>query len=452
MTTPNEPIDPTATPSRGSGDEPTTELPQAEIHAAPIPSPPEAPAPQWYDGGGAEHTQPLPFASTQSADEVKPFFSRRAGIAAIIVAAMLAGGAAGVGGAAWANAWSDDNQSPASTDTTITPGASINGSPSGIEQVAAKVLPSVVQINVSGQGESGSGSGIVLSADGMILTNNHVVVVAGQGGTISVSMNNGRVYPAKLIGTDPITDSAVIQAQGIDGLTPASLGRSSNLKVGETVLAIGAPYGLSSTVTQGIISALNRPVQVDEGGSNGNNFNPFAPQQQQTPSLSTTYPAIQTDAAINPGNSGGALVDLSGSVVGMNSSIQTASSGSTGSVGLGFAIPIDELLPIINQIIHHQTPTHARLGVSVGSAASTSTQLGALVASVDPNGVAKGAGIKTGDLITKVNDAVVTNGDSLVATIRGHRPGDNVSLTYIRGGQTSTVKVTLGSDAASKNS
>ena len=424
MTTPQEPIDPDSTPTA-----------------------------QWYEGNGVEHTQPLPFVETEDAEASKPFFSRRAGIAAIVVAAMLAGGAAGVGGAAWANAWSDDGSSSSSADPNAATSVPTTGTTSTIEQVAAKVLPSVVQINVSGQGESGSGSGIVLSADGMILTNNHVVVVAGQGGTISVSMNNGRVYPAKLIGTDPVTDSAVIQAQGISGLTPATLGHSGNLKVGQTVLAIGSPYGLSSTVTQGIVSALNRPVQVDEGGSNGNNFDPFAPQQPQSPSLSATYPAIQTDAAINPGNSGGALVDLSGSVVGMNSSIQTASSGgSNGSVGLGFAIPIDELLPIINQIVHHETPTHARLGVSVGSAAANSTQLGALVASVDPNGVAKGAGIKTGDLITKVNDAVVTNGDSLVATIRGHRPGDDVTLTYVRGGRTESVKVTLGSDAASKKS
>jgi hypothetical protein len=153
-------------------------------------------------------------------------------------------------------------------------------------------------------------------------------------------------------------------------------------------------------------------VQVNEAGSNDNS-NPFAPQQQSQ-SLSATYPAIQTDAAINPGNSGGALVDLNGSVVGMNSSIQTASSGGNGSVGLGFAIPIDELLPIINQMVHHQTPTHARLGVSVGNAASNSSQLGALVSKVDPSGVAQGAGLKSGDLITKVNSAVVINADSLV--------------------------------------
>ena len=444
MTTPHEPIEPTGASAAGTGDEPTTDIP-----VTPAPASGDQSGTQWYDGT-TETTQPLPFVPAQSDAADKPFLSRRGGLAALIVAAVLAGGAAGVGGAAWVD-WSDQS----TPSSVVNPNASLDtatGSTGSVtEKVAAKVLPSVVQINVTGQSESGSGSGIVLSADGMILTNNHVVVVAAQGGSISVSMNDGKVYAAKLVGTDPVTDSAVIQAQGISGLTPAILGHSGNLKVGQSVLAIGAPYGLSSTVTQGIISALNRPVQVDEGGSNGNNFNPFAPQQQ-TPSLSTTYPAIQTDAAINPGNSGGALVDMAGDVVGMNSSIQTASSGSTGSVGLGFAIPIDELLPIINQIVHHQTPTHARLGVSVGNAAANSSQQGALVASVDPKGVAKSAGLKVGDLITKVNNAVVTNGDSLVATIRGHRPGDKVTLAFIRNGQSDTVDVVLGSDAASKNS
>ncbi|GAC1380509.1 MAG: trypsin-like peptidase domain-containing protein [Marmoricola sp.] len=430
MTTPHEPVDPTGAPADRSDAEPTTE---------------------WYDGS-TESTRPLPFVPSAGEGVEKPFLSRRGGVVAVIVAAVLAGGAAGVGGAVWANDWSDQNTSSTVIDPNAAASETAAGAGSSVtERVAAKVLPSVVQINVAGPNESGSGSGIVLSADGVILTNNHVVVIAAQGGSISVSMNNGKVYPAKLIGTDPVTDSAVIQAQGLSGLTPATLGHSTNLKVGQTVLAIGAPYGLSSTVTGGIISALNRPVQVDESGSNGNNFNPFAPQQQ-TPSLSTTYPAIQTDAAINPGNSGGALVDMTGNVVGMNSSIQTASSGSTGSVGLGFAIPIDELLPIINQIVHHQTPTHARLGVSVGNAAGNSSQQGALVASVDPKGVAKTAGLKTGDLITKVDNEVVTNGDSLVATIRGHRPQDKVTLTYIRNGKTETVDVVLGSDAASKNS
>ncbi|HWU33128.1 MAG TPA: trypsin-like peptidase domain-containing protein, partial [Marmoricola sp.] len=223
-----------------------------------------APTPQWYNGEGSEHTQPLPFVEAQS-EPTKPFFSRRAGVLATIAVAFIVGGAAGVGGATWANAWSKQSNEPAAP-TAVSSTAALDGvaPTSNIEQVAAKVLPSVVEIKVSGSTESGSGSGIILSSDGMILTNNHVVVVAANGGTISVSMNDGRLYPAKLVGTDPVTDSAVIQVQGLTGLTPATLGHSSTLKVGQTVLAIGSPFGLSSTVTQGIVSALNRPVQVNE--------------------------------------------------------------------------------------------------------------------------------------------------------------------------------------------
>ena len=172
------------------------------------------------------------------------------------------------------------------------------------------MLPSVVKINVSGSEGSGSGSGIILSSDGEILTNNHVAAIAGDGGTMSVSFNDGSTAKASVVGTDPLTDTAVIKAEGVSGLTPATIGKSADLKVGESVVAIGSPFGLDSTVTSGIVSALNRPVDVGSDGD-GN---------------STTYPAIQTDAAINPGNSGGALVDLDGNVVGINSSIRTASS------------------------------------------------------------------------------------------------------------------------------
>jgi putative serine protease PepD len=232
--------------------------------------------------------------------------------------------------------------------------------------------------------------------------------------------------------------------------------------VGQQVIAIGSPYGLSSTVTSGIVSALNRPVSVetDESPQQGQGqlpFDPFGGQQQQQQPQSqldptTTYPAIQTDAAINPGNSGGPLVDTAGRVVGINSSIRTADSGSGGSIGLGFAIPIDEVLPIINQIRDGETPTHARLGVTVSSVSTDSTQQGARVRSVDPNGVAQSAGLKAGDVITKVDDQVIDDPDSLVATVRGHRPGDSVQLTYLRGGTTKTVTVKLGSDENTRSS
>ncbi len=225
-----------------------------------------------------------------------------------------------------------------------------------VEQVAAAVLPSVVKLDVSNGQQAGSGSGIILSSDGQILTNNHVAEVAGNGGQITVSFSDGTHAPATIVGTDPLTDTAVVQAEGVSGLTPATIGSSSDVAVGEEVVAIGSPFGLDATVTSGIVSALARPVNVGSDAA-GN---------------ATVYPAIQTDAAINPGNSGGPLVDLQGHVIGINSSIQSTSTtgGESGSIGLGFAIPIDEVLPVIDQMKNGETPTHAKLGVSVEDVAT----------------------------------------------------------------------------------
>jgi putative serine protease PepD len=373
------------------------------------------------------------------------------------------GGVAGVGGAAAYDAFRTDsattsngnrdlsatpNPNASSTDNTTSSGA--------IETVAAKVLPSVVQINVTGQSEAGTGSGIVLTSDGTILTNNHVAAVAGTTGTISVNFADGTTAKAKIVGTDPVTDLAVIKAQGVSGLTPAQIGKSSQLKVGESVVAIGSPFGLGATVTSGIVSALDRAVSVaaSQGGSQGGSQ---TPQQSQTTDPTTTYPAIQTDAAINPGNSGGPLVNLQGQVVGINSSIRTSGGSSSteqgGSIGLGFAIPMDEVLPVVNQLRAGQTPTHARLGVSVSSNTTKNTSAtGALVKTVANGGAGASAGLKPGDVITKVDKQIIDSSDSLVATVRGHRPGDTVTITVIRNGTTKTVTATLGSDAGSTSS
>jgi putative serine protease PepD len=370
----------------------------------------------------------------------------------VVAASLLVGGAAGVGGAAAWNQWGSNGAgSGSATGGTTT--ASVVDTPTkpaadgSVQQVAQEVLPSVVKIDVAGPQEAGSGSGIVLSSDGKILTNNHVVAIAGNSGKIEVSFNDGTTAPAKVLGTDPLTDTAVIQAQGVSGLTPATIGKSSDLAVGQGVVAIGSPFGLESTVTSGIVSALNRPVDVGSD-SQGN---------------STVYPAIQTDAAINPGNSGGPLSDLNGHVVGINSSIRTAgtttTSGASGSIGLGFAIPIDEVMPIVQQMENGQQPTHARLGISV-SDASSGTGLsgsagqaldlseGAQVRQVNAGSTAAQAGLRTGDVITKVDDHQISDADSLVATIRSYRPGDKVTVTYQRGGQSHTVQLTLDSDAS----
>jgi putative serine protease PepD len=417
----------------------------------------EQPPPAAPDDG---HTRPLPPFQQRTSTTTAPV--RRSGgiTAAVLAGSLLLGGAAGVGGAAWYDAWQGD--APATTASATGPVKVSNAAtlPSGsVEKVAASVLPSVVKINVSGSSGSGSGSGIVLSKDGNILTNNHVVSLAGDGGTITVNLNDGSTTKAKVIGTDPVTDMAVIKAEGMSDLVPATIGKSSDLQVGQSVVAIGSPYGLNSTVTTGIVSALNRPVSVSTEQEQVPQFPGFGEQQQQqqqSPAdLSTTYPAIQTDAAINPGNSGGPLVDLSGRVVGVNSSIRTSDGGSTesgGSIGLGFAIPIDEVLPIVNQIIDGQKPTHARLAVSVSDVQGDTLTQGAQVQTVENGGAADKAGLEKGDVVTKVDDQVIDGSESLVATIRGHRPGDKVTLTYVRSGKTHTTSAALGSDASSSAS
>jgi len=422
-------------------------------HQSQAPQPHQHPYAAPY--AGPEHTRPLqvPYerasaaAPTAPAPAAPPRQRRRTGFAAAVVTtSLLVGGGAGVAGAAlWSSQHDNDATSPAagrSTSPVVNTPAAATGDGS-VESVAAKVLPSVVEIDVAGPQGSGSGSGIILSSDGQILTNNHVVELAGDSGSLAVKFNDGSHAKATILGTDPLTDTAVIQAEDVSGLTPATIGSSDSLQVGQSVVAIGSPFGLDATVTSGIVSALNRPVDVGSDGQ-GN---------------STVYPAVQTDAAINPGNSGGPLVDMNGNVVGINASIQTTGSGQmggeSGSIGLGFAIPIDEVMPVIDQMSKGETPTHARLGISVEDVASNNGALvedGAQVRQVNAGSAADGAGLEDGDVITKVDDHVITGADSLVATVRSYRPGDEVTVTYTRGGEEHTVTLKLDSDADSSNS
>jgi len=366
-------------------------------------------------------------------------------IAAILAAALVVGGLAGLVGAAGFTAVDDLVGSDTSTSTaprSSSPVVDRKDDPAddSVEKVAASVLPSVVKINVRGSQGEGSGSGIIISSDGEILTNNHVASV-GEGGEMSVSFNDGTAKRATILGTDPLTDLAVIKAQDVSGLQPATIGRSTSVAVGENVVAIGSPFGLEATVTSGIVSAVNRPVSV--GSSEGEQSPGSAPPQD------TTYPAIQTDAAINPGNSGGPLVDLNGDVVGINSSIRTASSGveSGGSIGLGFAIPITNIWPIVQQLRAGDTATHAKMGVEVNDAASDDGLLtGAGVQGVTDGSAADKAGLEKGDVITKVDDVIIPDSNSLVAMVRGHRPGDEVTLTVVRDDKPRTLQVTLDED------
>ncbi|MFE6506264.1 trypsin-like peptidase domain-containing protein [Nocardioides sp. NPDC057767] len=419
--------------------------------------PPQQPSgtpPQWtLPAPPAGSTQPPagPFATPPTQTSVMPSVPGAPGtppkkrtlgrtglVAAVLAGALVAGGTAGVGGAAIYDALSGDGTIGGANTPATSQVVDAKAPEGSIEKVSAKVLPSVVKIEVTSQQGSGSGSGVVISSDGTILTNNHVVELAANGGTVTVDFNDGTKASAEVLGTDPLTDTAVIKAKDVSGLTPITIGKSANLTVGQSVVAIGSPFGLDSTVTTGIVSALNRPVNVgvDQNGA------------------ATVYPAVQTDAAINPGNSGGALVDLNGNLVGINASIRSggASSEDAGSIGIGFAIPIDEIRPIVEQLEKGEQATHAQFGISVSDAPAAqngqNSVTGAQVQEVSSGSTAEKAGLQKGDIITKVDDHVITGSDSLVATVRSYRPDDEVDVTWSRDGEERTEKVTLDSDAS----
>jgi putative serine protease PepD len=380
---------------------------------------------------------------------------RKRGRGMVVVATALVAGLLGGGvGAAGSYALADNNATNSSSPSSVA-AAPISASTSGsVAAVAKKMLPSVVSINASNGQESGTGTGVILDTAGHILTNNHVVVPSLSGGKLSVTLNDGRTVAATLVGRDAVSDLAVIKVSGVSNLTPATLGDSGSLVVGQSVVAIGSPLGLSGTVTSGIVSALDRPVRTaseDEEQQQQQQQNPFGGGTGQAPSTSTSQAtvvdAIQTDAAINPGNSGGPLVDMAGNVVGINSSIASlgSSSGSSqsGSIGLGFAIPVNVVKPIVEQLIDTGKATHALLGVSIGDAADSA---GAKVSAVTANGAGEKAGIRAGDVITKVGSRETPDADSVIAAVRSQRPGDKVSVTVKRGSDTQTVTATLGSD------
>jgi putative serine protease PepD len=322
----------------------------------------------------------------------------------------------------------------------------------------------VVSITVtSGQGE-GQGSGVIIDGKGHVLTNNHVVSGAGQGASISVALNDGRTYKATVAGTDPSTDLAVITLTSPPSdLKAVALGNSDSLKVGDPVMAIGNPLGLAGTVTTGIVSALNRPVTTaaeDDSQSQQNPFGQGLPGQGQSSpqpgsdSSQVVTNAIQTSAAINPGNSGGALVNASGQLVGINSSIASlGSSGSSqsGSIGIGFAIPVNEAKGIATQLIDKGKAEHAFLGVTLqdGTATDGSSQrAGAEVSSVSTGTPAANAGLKKGDVVIAVDNDPVDSSLSLVANIRERSVGDKVSLTVLRDGKRVDLTTTLVAKAA----
>ncbi|MEV5743306.1 trypsin-like peptidase domain-containing protein [Microbispora rosea] len=364
---------------------------------------------------------------------------QKAGAGLALVAVALGGG---VTGALVANSVNGGQTVIASP---VVKGVS-NSSTTTIAAVAKAIMPSVVSIEVKTATAGGEGSGVILSADGLILTNNHVVSIGGGGGgTVTVKFSDGKTASAVVKGTDPTTDLAVIQAQGVSGLTPASLGDSDKLQVGDGVLAIGSPLGLEGSVTSGIVSALDRTLTEAPEEQQQPQF-PWGMEQQQPQSQGNTIGGmIQTDAAINPGNSGGALVNTNGQVVGINTAIATSGS-SSGNIGVGFAIPINTAKLVSDQLIKTGKATHAFLGVSVADAVGGAS--GAVVSSITAGSPAEKAGLKEGDLITKINDKVVDSAEALVGTIRSSRAGDKVTITFTRDGKESTITTALAEQSA----
>lgn len=354
---------------------------------------------------------------------------RRLGVMlAAVTMSALVGAGAGIGSYVYvAGEVPGTVTSPISVSTTQAKNlAALDGT---VSAAAAAIQPSVVTITVqAGQGGD-IGTGVVLDTAGHILTNHHVVADAGQQGRITVTFSDGRTAEATVVGTAELSDLAVIKVDGVKDLKPATFAKSDSIQVGQAVVAAGAPLGLSESITSGIVSNTARPVR------SGNNDD-------------AVYLAVQTDAAINPGNSGGPLVNLNGDIVGINSSIAgTGSSGDggqSGNIGIGFAIPADVAARVASDIIAKGSSTNSSLGVTVGgtdAAVATSVKL----QTVTPDGAAAEAGLQDGDEITKINGFTTTSPDGLIAAVRFYAPATEVTVTYLRGGETKTARVALGS-------
>ncbi|MFD0342834.1 S1C family serine protease [Streptomyces sp. NPDC127117] len=397
------------------------------------PPPPAVPA---YASHGAGAGGPVWGAPPQPYTPEGPRRRGMGGLVAAVAAAALIAGGIGGGIGYWA---ADRNDSGSTTVSASANQQELKRDPGTVAGVASKALPSVVTIDAQGgDGEGGTGTGFVYDKEGHILTNNHVVASAADSGQLTATFSDGKKYGAEVVGRAQGYDVAVLKLKNPpSGLTPLSLGNSDQVAVGDSTIAIGAPFGLSNTVTTGIISAKNRPVASGDGSGGSNSY----------------MSALQTDASINPGNSGGPLLDARGAVIGINSAIQSTGSsvGQTqaGSIGLGFAIPINQATNVAQQLIKTGKPVYPVIGATVamdektGGAVISDRGVGG-TAAVSKDGPADRAGLRAGDVITKFNDTVIDSGPTLIGEIWTHKPGDRVTLTYTRDGKTDTAEVTLG--------
>ncbi|MFX4291866.1 trypsin-like peptidase domain-containing protein [Streptomyces bohaiensis] len=364
---------------------------------------------------------------------------RRGGLVAVVALATLVAGGIG-GGAGYLLADNAGNDRTTSTVNSSNGSGVQERSPESVAGIAEAALPSVVTIQAEGDREGGTGTGFVYDEEGHILTNNHVVESASQGGRLTVTFSDGESYDAELVGGAQGYDIAVLRLvdPGDRDLQPLPVGDSDDVVVGDTTVAIGAPYGLSGTVTTGIVSAKNRPVASSDGMGGRSSY----------------MSALQTDASINPGNSGGPLLDAEGAVIGVNSAIQSNSSApgqQAGSVGLGFAIPVNQAVRVAKDLIESGEPVYAVIGVSVGMTETNSG--GAQISAegdgqndaVTPGGPADAAGLRPGDSIVKFGDRVIDSGPTLISEIWTYEPGETVELTYVRNGNEQTTEITLDS-------
>ncbi len=359
-------------------------------------------------------------------------FERRIRPSALIVLAVLAlllgGGGAAIG------VWAGGRLPAPATDPDFTfsgtAAAAVQRAPGSVAAVAGKVIPAVVSIEVRTGDTGDTGSGVVIDGNGYLLTNNHVISLAAtdKSAQLTAVFSDGKRLPATIVGRDPESDLAVLKT-AVNGATVATLGDSSKVLVGDSVIAIGSPLGLAGTVTTGIVSAKDRPVRLAGGETDTN----------------AVIDALQTDAAINPGNSGGALVDASGAVVGINSAIRTLGGDASGSIGLGFAIPINYAKSVAQQLIRSGKVVHSTIGVNAKSATNGTTD-GAQVQNVVDGGPAAKAGIQEGDVIVKVGDRAVGNADELIVSVQAHQPGESVPVVLTRSGKQLTVQAVLAAE------
>jgi len=474
----------------------TPEIPETPSNATPAapPTPPTPPVPRALSEAPAQSTQPLPDYAASAPTPPSATGSANAPAAEsananagasfrrtkpVLLVAALAVGAlvGGVAGGGIVLALNGDSSNSSVSANTTPANITVNNPDDAttVTAVAAKATPSVVTISAKSSDSGGTGSGVIISDDGYVLTNTHVVTLDGATGdaAISVQTNDGRLFTAKLIGTDPISDLAVIKIDDATDLQPASFADSSKLNVGDTAIAIGAPLGLSGTVTDGIVSAINRSITIASSAAPDNSeiapdtttpgqqspfefLLPEREEEQSAPNQSSStisLAVIQTDAAINPGNSGGALLNADGEVIGINVAIASAGGSSAasqaGSIGVGFAIPANLAERVSKEIIENGAATHGLLGATIGNVTDEATQtsggsVGATVREISGGGAAEAAGLKAGDVITGIDGLPVTNATDLTAQVRALAGGAKTTVTYVRDGEATTVDVTLG--------